>query len=398
MLRSLYQLVELGYRGLGGLFTRPHSQEKAGGGERLPRRKDEPQFFELHNYEWAFDKTMYNSTLELVYQVRALDAAIGLWKHTDRCYNNNLMNIVVRTTYLPSFSCSTPLFNKYEDINFIIIHLGWTEFLHWFFSGFSAYIGLISDGTLNNKKTLESIIKSDCKENLHNAKRHWISIIANIVASQSCCHEILIVSARTAICKEIDEFNDGIININDSVNEKLSRDFEYLALEMSICHEVGHLFAGDSLLPEDKNADEVHADRLGAFSFMSSAGWRNWCLNDYILSDVGRIVLGMHAFHMALASMESVNLCVAISNDWRKDQVDAILHRWNNIGNIITMFENQMRSYSPITHEVHEEQNAINAMLIKMGYYIRDFTIFANSFSEESIQKARRISEEQSLD
>ena len=62
------------------------------------------------------------------------------------------------------------------------------------------------------------------------------------------------------------------------------------------------------------------------------------------------------------------------------------------------MFENQMRSYSPITHEVHEEQNAINAMLIKMGYYIRDFTIFANSFSEESIQKARRISEEQSLD
>ena len=39
MLRSLYQLVELGYRGLGGLFTRPHSQEKAGGGERLPTRE-----------------------------------------------------------------------------------------------------------------------------------------------------------------------------------------------------------------------------------------------------------------------------------------------------------------------------------------------------------------------
>ena len=258
------------------------------------RFEEFPKFFELYNYDWCREQDAFDFPIEASLQVRAVDAAIGMWlaNISDKPINPNLANIVARSTYLAKFKEVTPHVRKMENgIAFLISPLGWLEFIHRYFAGFNAYLG---------------IERSSGKEKREHCHGPWRSIAANLIASEVNRMDYFLPVMIDKIIDNVPEFTGADGDFREVSETDLSRDFAYAAHDFAICHEIAHIVADDFDLP-----DEERADRWGVAAYFGSWGRRpalhlDICRNDALRASVGPFVFSC-AVRALLAARAAVS-------------------------------------------------------------------------------------------
>jgi len=287
------------------------------------RQESYPDFFIQHDYGWAFLKESYDFPIELSYQVRALDAVIGLWRsqYGNHEFNAKFERIVARATYLSKFSEATPFACQENRINFIVVPLAWTEFIHMFFCSLTAFFGVKERHQGNITSAWNICLNRTERIDKEEACRYWKAMFANLVASDVCEYDIKMPSVVSGIIEGIPYFRDAIKELTDTVDFPLSNDLSYLSNELAIAHEVAHIFSGD--LIAGAIPDEVSADYLGLGAFINGWGWRSSLLGGAELSDVGKIVMGTSAFNYSIRSLCYIRTILA-----SLDTNEPFLSRW----------------------------------------------------------------------
>jgi len=302
------------------------------------RERADPMFFAQHPYGWAFNSESYDFSVECAYQVRILDAAIGMWKALDQTPQAHLCGIVARQTLSSGLLRATPSVRHESGLTFVICPIGWNEFLAWIFAAFTADCGLARADEPGSTTDIEPSRGDEWRKMRIGpigtarsiARSHWLHLLAAMIASEKCESEVLIPQAIGAILKEVPAFFDGIADLSLCHESVISRDMSYLAAEMALSHEVGHVLRGDHL--PNTRADETLADLLAHEAFRSSWGWRSFCLRESGLSDVGGWLFGAQAFMWGmnawgLIGAELVDAAPSLRARWRRALADDMTKR-----------------------------------------------------------------------
>jgi|GEM_PF-4329884 len=221
------------------------------------RQEEFSEFFDLYNYDWCKDQSAFDFPIEASLQIRAIDAAIGLWQadieDVPKC--PSLSGIVARSTYLAKFKEVTPHVRKVKGgISFLISPLGWLEFIHRYFAGFATYLKI--------PNFQEEGVIQYCQGS-------WLNIAANLIASDVNRMDYFIPDMIKKIIEDVPAFNASHGDFEHTNETNLSQDLSYAAHDFSICHEIAHIVANDLDLP-----DEKRADRWGLAAYFGSWGRR----------------------------------------------------------------------------------------------------------------------------
>jgi len=252
-----------------------------------------PEFFENYDYSWCDNRECFDFPIEAAYQVRAIDAAIGLWCSplVEKPAALHLGHIVARTTYLSRFEHATPRAKSSAGFDFLITPLGWIEFVHRFY------------GAFGRAWDFESPARIDWNECCADA---WNAISANLIASLETEVDHDLPGLVEAVATEVPFFRGALVVLTASDETDLSRDLARAAQDFAICHEVAHIAAQDETSP-----DEVRADRWGLAAYIGS-----WPLQlplhlNVARADDLRAALGPLAFSWAVQCLLAARVHVA---------------------------------------------------------------------------------------
>lgn len=280
------------------------------------RRAEEPLFFAQHDYDWAFELSAYSRPAEAALQVRALDAALGLWKcdALGRRAAERLERIVVRSTSAGRLREPTPHTRESGGIAFIVCPTAWTEALGWYTSGLHVYA--------NTEREFGP------GRNAEAASRHALSLVAHLLASAVCPDGVPAARAVSAIREQVPAFRSAA---PERARSPICDDLSSLAVDMALCHEVGRRLRKD-ILPE-AGAEEAAADTLGLIAFISSWDVRHARLKD-VLGNLGRLTLAVASYWHFLptycGSLGAVAQATAQggeANRFDRDEVDRLVKR-----------------------------------------------------------------------
>lgn len=232
--------------------------------EALAERMAEyPNFFGTYDYAWCDERDCFDFPIEAAYQIRALNAAIGLWvsDFPEKPTQLPLGRIVARTTYLAKFDEATPRAQPAKQFDFIVCPLGWLEFIHRYFAAFGATYPQLGRG--------DTSWRSHCDA-------AFGGIAVNLIASAANGIDYVIPAQVDAIVRELPEFSTAPATFVSVSESSLSRDLAYAAHDFALCHEVAHIAAGD----HRSVPDEFRADEWGLAAY---------CEVDPILRTVSRV-------------------------------------------------------------------------------------------------------------
>ncbi len=369
------------------------------------RRRDAPEFFEGGAYDWAFDPEAYEFPMEAAFQVRCLDAAIGLWKAEllprDEA-KAALSRIVARTTFLTNFHEGTPFVRHQGGIDFIVCPLAWPDVCFWHFSGFAASLSSGPIDTMPPSAMWSLVLDPPVPPIAAQARPYWVTILANIVASVGCSNDLLMTQATREIGQNVPAFAEAMPENRFGLDAPMSNDLAYLAVEMALAHEVGHVFSGDhrNVL---QDPDERRADLLAHGAFVNSAGWRAWCLEGSGLSDLGKISAGLLAFGEVMRTLVTVRALVA--ERILDPKVSASL--MSNAEELMARGERgavQLDNY--LAWAIREnrwpqraqDEAIFQGLLERLGLYSLDFIRFVKAFPAEAIAAALQVARHQQLE
>ncbi len=262
--------------------------------EALAYRESEfPEFFQQYDYAWCRQREHYDFPIEAAYQVRALDAAIGLWTSplADKPRPLELGRIVARSTYLAKFDHATPRTKSNRGIDFLICPLGFIEFMHRFFAAFG--------GVWN----VETGLSADWRTQCHSA---WQAIAVNMIASSEAEVDYFLPSMMAAVVAEVPAFASALLSASEVRDTTVSADLARSAQDFAICHELAHIVARDEALP-----NETRADRWGMAAYVGSWPLQLGVHLDIANADELRVAIGPIAFALALQSLLSTRVHVS---------------------------------------------------------------------------------------
>jgi len=362
------------------------------------RRTYDPEFFVQHDYTWASDACAYSRPIEVAFQVRVLDAAIGLWK-SDAVGRNaapRLERIAVRSTYMSRLQEASPVVREFEGIAFIICPMAWPEALEWFFAGLAAYAG--ADTALDRAATWSKFLAPECNANA--ASRHVLSLVANLLASVGCPHDVLMPQAVSAIREHIDAFKEAVPGLHQAADTSVSKDLSYLAVEMALSHEVGHILRGDHV--EGASVDEQAADILGMVGFVNSWDWRHWCLEG-LLGNIGRLTLAVASYWHFLPTFYAITRLVARAtsdtetNDERDKHLDDLIRRGRGVMHGLDGYLSRVGTSSSWKERSSDEQQ-IHAFFETICGYQRHLIEYVRGIPVPALRGAIRLSQQQRRD
>lgn len=363
------------------------------------RRLDQPDFFEGGLYDWVLEPSSYSLPIEAAYQVRCLDAVIGLWRarlEPPERFRERMGRIVARTTFLPDFNTGTPSARQREGIDFVVCPLAWANLCDWYFSGFANSL-VDSSGVFTDTAWL-LLQRGSVQVDDARASRYWTTILAHVIAGLGCPEEILLPQAISAIADSVPEFSCLFRANADAPRSQLARDMSYLAVEMALAHEVGHIFVGDH---NENTPDELAADNFALGSFANSWGWRAWLLQDSGLSELGKTAAGALPLQHVLFSGTVVRLSVAKRLSLRPSLQEDLRLTLEAIGlraeRSNRALENYLRTKirSGLWPERASDENIHLPLAKALRSYLDGFVMFVKNFPSDAVQAAFRTAEAQ---
>jgi hypothetical protein len=364
------------------------------------RRKDQPDFFEGGLYDWVLEPSSYSLPIEAAYQVRCLDAVIGLWRaglEPPEQFRERMGRIVARTTFSPDFNTGTPSTRRRESIDFVVCPLAWANLCDWYFSGFAN--SLVDNAAVSTDTDAWLLLQRDSVQvDDARASRYWTTILAHVIAGLGCPEEILLPQAISAIADRVPEFSCLFRANADAPRPQLAGDMSYLAVEMALAHEVGHIFVGDH---NENNPDELAADNLALGSFVNSWGWRAWLLEGSGLSDHGKTVAGALPLQNVLLSGTAVRLLVAKRLNLRPSLQEDLRLTLEAVGLRAERSNRALENHlgtkirSGLWPERASDEN-INLRLAKaLQSYLSGFLMFVKNFPSGAVRAAFQTAEAQ---
>ena len=347
--------------------------------EALAERREEfPAFFKKHDYTWCDNQACFDFPVETAYQVRAIDAAIGLWlaNPEKQASNFELGRIVARTTYLATFYEVTPHVQPVENYDFLICPLGWVEFLHTYFAGFANYWSLMDRD--------EESRASSCKAN-------WLGIAANLIASTVCEIDYFLPSMIEGLVENTPEFSGAYRHFSAVTESPISTDLAYAAHDFALCHEIAHIAARDFEAP-----DEYRADKWAVDAYFGSWGRRPALHVDLAQLDPLKASIGPFAFTCALrailAGRAVITKAIAGSPEKARRRANTYRESASRSRTMLELLAAKTGQFirDPSDEEFRRQQRDVTAFCSGLlGYEVALFTFFEGLLSTDLCSRAQ---------
>ena len=195
--------------------------------------------------------------------------------------------IVAKFTYLSKFAEATPKAIEHGDFDFLVVPLGWVEFLHTYFAGFGPWVKnpLVADPGVGDG--------------------YWLRIAANMIASSPAESSQFCVSPgfkdydlpemTDQVVAQVPAFSTAKASFAKVDESPFSKQLAYGANEFAICHEVAHIAAKDF-----SNRNECRADLWGLAAYFGSWPLQRALYTDLAQTQAIRAAVAPFAFIAAL--------------------------------------------------------------------------------------------------
>ena len=269
-------------------------------------------FFEKCGYEWSTDPKLYRLAAEVDFQVRLIELLSSFWntQNESQRMTFNYEEIVVREPVISRIAGNTPRVIEINGIAFILVPLGWLDFMHFaLFGARQLFVG-------NKQLALAAVLESFARMLADQVIYEFMS--SNYSFDLPDVHPAILTLIRKDIAKEIKlsvaEFNGALGDVPDDGLPDIWADLAYMTLNFVLSHETAHVIYKEHR-KGTLTVNEYRADRLGFEIFENSRIWENRLFSDLELSVPGFSVLASNAFiFSSLAQLEAESILIGNTN------------------------------------------------------------------------------------
>ena len=211
-------------------------------------------FFREYDYDWVLDKDAYRLSAETAFQLRTLKILQANQKHFDKPAIKEYLKFPLVVREAITTGIGQPRTNRFENLNVIILPLGWYELTHLIAYGLQCLHTNASNSLGNSiKGVIVKILANEAFIQYQDQHPTW--------APESQLIPLLKLDLTNHIIHNVSYLSDAkIVIMPDDFNE-LSDILIACTESFVIAHEIGHILLGD-VYYQNRNPDEIKVDDL----------------------------------------------------------------------------------------------------------------------------------------
>lgn len=258
-------------------------------------RDKTPEFFEAYDYDWAFEPTIWQKSLEANYQSRALQHLTMVHRSPYHDPNWQFGDVVLRYAFQTDALFSSPFHLEHQGLHFVTVPFAFNEVVLLLFAAFvDSFAGLSSDWTsLQDTKA-----QNDGPKRVSPYLKH---LFLRMLTTDGF-HPALSGEPPMDVAKKTVSWFSDAAEVYGAAGPLLDH-LTLSLIDYALAHELGHRILGHSGVTRLNDAAarttaEIDADRVGFHLYTTSWGWRDELLDDAPLGQLARILLGPITFGM----------------------------------------------------------------------------------------------------
>ncbi|MGS2724821.1 hypothetical protein ACVBEJ_13865 [Porticoccus sp. GXU_MW_L64] len=214
-----------------------------------------PEFFAMHDYQWAIERDSYFFSNEAYLQLTLLDLLIPFWLSVPKEKQPSpiFKNLCIKQTVQYGCYSAIPRCLLYKELNIILVPIGWNDNVQ------SAVKGLL--GSLSGRFSLpvfgqQSGPIPELDSYAEKAASHWHPIIAKAVGDEHGCKQVFIPALANQCMANISALTTQApwLTGTDKMNDLTA--YANIVDVYAIGHELGHHLSKEFLeLDGDSEAD-----------------------------------------------------------------------------------------------------------------------------------------------